>query len=301
MSHARSRRPDGKYGAIRGRVRALLVLLGRRGTRPGPTTSARPTLWSARRQAPTEVPPSSRHPGWASTSPSDPLRAAALRTHLLPTSTRTSSGAGQPLRAEGSFWRPRARRKSRSGAGRSGTSPQPTSFGPRAPGHPPTGASFARANKAVHRADRCATVVLGSLTGVGASHALGPDPSALPERVPKVLRRRVGPLLLGAPVGGWPRSRRLKIAKLLPGDAARARPQTRRSGSPSSPGRPRRASSRAAPARLRDHARGQAARVRPVFPAPRHVTASELGIGRPYRHAWASEYVPRLVPVGPAR
>ena len=241
-----------------------------------------------------------RTPRWASSRPRAP------RSYLYaPRSSRTYANFlrtlirryGTEVAPSGA---PRARRRSRSRAGRSGTSPRRTSSGPRVPGRASYTRMLKAAYRAAKRADRKATDRARQPCRRNGQHALGPDPGALQGRAP-------GSTLTRFRSTSSPRPPRCAARQADAGD------RQARSGGRCGARRDRKKpiwftelTWTAAQGQIprgdlfgfETTPRGQAARLNGVFSRLAR-DRKRLGIGRVYWYNWASEYVPTYVPGGP--
>ena len=155
------------------------------------------------------------------------------------------------------------------------------------------------AYRAVHRADRRATVVLGSLTGVGGSTPWSQMRQLYKAGAKGLFDAVAVHFFSAAPSVRVTAAQTVKVAQLLRREMRRRRdgrkkiwfteltwtaakgriPRSRELGFETTP-------------------KGQAARLRTVFPRLARERRRQ-GIGRVYWYTWASEYVPRLTPFGP--
>jgi hypothetical protein len=238
-------------------------------------------------------------PVWASTNPSDPLRAPLY----APTDPQLYANFLTVLvnryGPKGSFWASSGTPRVPIRNWQIWNEPAADFFWATRP-WPSTYRRLLRAGyKAVHRADRGATVVLGSLTGVGGSTPWGQMrqiykagakglfdvvsvhffSAATSARVTATQTLKVAKLLRREMRRGHDRKRKIWFTELTWTAAQGKIPRSKQLG-------------------FETTAKGQAARLRTVFPRLAK-QRRKLGIGRAYWYAWGSEYVPRLTPFGP--
>ena len=238
-------------------------------------------------------------PVWASTNPTDPRRALLyaptdpqLYANFLTTLVRRYG-------PRGSFWASSGTPRVPIRNWQIWNEPAADFFWATRP-WPSTYRRLLRAGyRAVHRADRKATVVLGSLTGVGGStpwgqlrqlyragakgffdavsvHFFSAAPSV---RITAQQTVKVAALLRREMKRGRDRKRKIWFTELTWTAAQGKIPKSAQLGFETTP-------------------KGQAARLRTVFPALAK-GRKRLGIGRVYWYTWGSEYVPQLTPFGP--
>ncbi len=246
----RARRADGAHGPQRGRVGALHVLLEHGPSQPaGATTSAPTTASSAQRRATASevLPIVLSTPRWASSRPLSPrsyLYAPQVLQHLRERSCGPWSAATGP---RGSFWRTSGTPKVSIRSWQIWNEPAADFFWATRP-WPPLLHAHAQAGLPGDQACRPRRDGrAGQPRRRNAQLALAADPGALQVGSAKVLRRRLAALLLVGPVGAD--HGQADAGDRQPDPAARCaarRTARSRSGSPSSPGPPRRARSRAA-------------------------------------------------------
>ena len=238
-------------------------------------------------------------PRWASSRPLSPSlhlyapKSSSTYARFLRTLVRRYGPTGHRSGA------PRARRRSRSGAGRSGTSRPLTSSGPPAPGRRPTRACSSRPTV---RSSAPTEAPLSSWAASRASRAARPGHRCERSTRPGA-RKYFSAISLhffsSSPSVRLTVRQTLEIASSDPArDAPRPRPQEadlvhrahvdRRAG-PDPAWRP---------AGLRDHPAGQAARLNAVFSRLAR-DRKKRGIGKVYWYNWASEYEPTFQPGGP--
>lgn len=155
------------------------------------------------------------------------------------------------------------------------------------------------AYRAVHQADRGATVVLGSLTGVGGSTPWGQMRTLYRAGAQGAFDAVSVHFFSAASSVRVTATQTLKVAKLLRRQMRRARDRKRKiwftelTWTAAKGKIPKRSE-----LGFETTPRGQAARLRSVFPRLARARR-KLGIGRVYWYNWGSEYVPRLTPYGP--
>ena len=198
----RARRADGFHGPKRCRVGALLLLLehGRASPRPLQLRPLRPSRPRGGASPPRGAPIVLSTPRWAS---SRPLRRSSISTR---------PGPPAPMRASCGLWSAAMGPVARSGAPRARpkvsirswqiwNEPAADFFWATRPWPPSYTRLLKPAYRAIKRADRGATVVLGSLAGVTRSSPWAQMRVPLQVGSAKVLQRHLAALLLVVPVG----------------------------------------------------------------------------------------------------
>lgn len=238
-------------------------------------------------------------PVWASSNPSDPQRAPLYAPTDPQLYANFMTVLVQRYGPRGSFWRSSGTPRVPIRNWQIWNEPAADFFWATRP-WPSTYTRLLRAAyRAVHRADRGAKVVLGSLTGVGGSTPWGQMRQLYRAGAKGFFDVVSVHFFSAAPSVRVTASQTVKVAQLLRREMRRGKDRKRQTWFTeltwtAAKGKIPKGSQLG----FETTAKGQAARLRTVF--PRLVAERRrLGIGRVYWYSWASEYVPRLTPNGP--